>query len=216
MDRSKTLHDLIYKNNDSTTHTKMKMSMKKSILSVLLAGCMAASTVDALSTKAPSPTATTRMPNPVIKVMANGMNLLKPAFVAEAKLQASVLGAKIDVEEVNAEISQEVNNKPVVIYTYGLSPFSTEAVDLLESNGYEYEQIELGAEWFLLGGKNSVKRVALAEMVDNKATSLPKVFVNGNCIGGCSELATSIESGEFDTLVQTTKNSQKKGLFSFW
>mmetsp|Transcript_11579 Transcript_11579/g.15256 ORF Transcript_11579/g.15256 Transcript_11579/m.15256 type:complete len:170 (+) Transcript_11579:132-641(+) len=139
--------------------------------------------------------------NPVIKVMANGMTLLKPAFVAEAKLQASLLGSKVIRGDVDQEISDEVKSEKIVVYTYGLSPFSSEAVSILEKTGFPYKKIELGAEWFLLGGKGSVKRVLLSEKVENGASSLPKVFVNGNCIGGCAELADAVESGELDSLM---------------
>lgn len=152
--------------------------------------------VSALSNKAE-----TRSPNPVVKAMATGMGLLKPAFVAEAKVQASVLGANVDLDEVNKEIDSEIKSNKIVIYTYGLSPFSAEAVAMLESSGYDFTKIELGAEWFLLNGKDSVKRVVLSEKVENGATSLPKVFVDGKCIGGCKELADAVESGALDTLV---------------
>ena len=146
--------------------------------------------------------------NPVIKAMANGMTLLKPVFAAEAKLQASVLGSKVAEEDVAQEIAAETKSG-IVVYTYGLSPFSTEAVSILEQTGYSFEKIELGAEWFLLNGKDSVKRVLLSEFVENGATSLPKVFVGGKCIGGCAELAKSVESGEFDTLVKGGKKQKK-------
>ena len=165
------------------------------------------SSADAMSSKAAP-----RSPNPVVKAMANGMNLLKPAFVAEAKLQASLLGSDVDEDEVAKEISSEISSNKVVIYTYALSPFSTEALAMLESTGYDYTQIELGAEWFLLGGKNSVKRVALSEQVESGATSLPKVFVNGQCIGGCAELAAAVESGSLAAMVETPS---KKPFFSF-
>ena len=36
----------------------------------------------------------------------------------------------------------------VVIYTYGLSPFSTEALRFLDETGCKYRKIELGPEWF--------------------------------------------------------------------
>uniref|UniRef100_A0A7S2YS75 Glutaredoxin domain-containing protein n=1 Tax=Entomoneis paludosa TaxID=265537 RepID=A0A7S2YS75_9STRA len=153
--------------------------------------------------------------NPAIKAMANGMSLLKPAFVAEAKIQASLLGGQVDSEEVAQEIASEVQADKIVIYTYGLSPFSTEAVAILEKNGYEYNKIELGAEWFLLGGKNSVKRVLLSEQVDNGATSLPKVFINGQCIGGCAELAEAADSGALETMVNPPV-AAKKSLFALF
>lgn len=143
-----------------------------------------------------------RMPNPVIKVMAQGMGLLKPVFVAEAKLQAGILGSSIERETVSLEIETEIKSKPVVIYTYAISPFSTEALAMLDSAGADYKKIELGAEWFALGGKNSVKRVLLSEKVESGATSLPKVFVGGKCIGGCAELAEAIENGDFSTALK--------------
>lgn len=155
-----------------------------------------------------------RNPSPVIKAMASGMTLLKPVFGVEAKIQASVLGGSVDEDEVSQEIAAEIKSKPVVIYTYGLSPFSTEATAILDATGCDYNKIEVGLEWFLLDGKDSVKRVLLSDFVDNGATSLPKVFVNGECIGGCAELAESVSSGKFDELLKSKGKSQKP-FFSF-
>lgn len=146
-------------------------------------------------------------PNPAIKVMAQGMSLLKPIFGAEAQLQAAVLGkvGGVDEEQVSADIQAEIKKNKIVIYTYSLSPFSSEAVRMLQESGYAFEQLELGAEWFLLGSEESVARVELSKLADNGATSLPKVFIGGECIGGCSELASLVESGEFDGLMKQNK-----------
>lgn len=180
----------------------------KIIQAILL--LIATTAASGLSSKA----TTTRSPNPVIKAMANGMTLLKPAFVAEAKVQANLLGGSIDTLEVASEIDAEVKSSPIVIYTYSLSPFSTEALAILKSTGYDFKQIELGAEWFLLGGRNSVKRVLLSQKEKSGATSLPKVFVNGQCIGGCAELAQAVETGTLEALM-STKTKGKKPFFSF-
>lgn len=162
-------------------------------------------------------------PNPVIGVAAKGMSLLKPIFKLEAEIQAAVLGAifKIDKEEVVAEINDLKTKNKALIYTYGLSPFSSEAVNILEGTDYQFTKIELGAEWFLLGGKASVTRVALSEQVENGATSLPKIFIGGSCIGGCSELADLKASGELESLLKKAKASkngqaEKKPAFSFF
>ena len=179
--------------------------MKSFVASALLVAIPAASAL--------SGEVATRNPSPVIKAMANGMKLLKPVFGVEAKIQASVLGANVDQLEVSQEIASEVKSSPVVIYTYGLSPFSVEATAILEATGCDFNKIEVGPEWFLLDGKDSVKRVLLSEFVDNGATSLPKVFVNGECIGGCAELAESVSTGKFDELIKT--KSEKKSLFPF-
>jgi glutaredoxin len=178
----------------------------------------ATSGAGALST--PPAAAAARAPNAAIKAMANGMSLLRPIFGAEAKIQAAILGSNVDEEEIAMQLQAEKKANKILVYTYALSPFSTEAVAMLDSTGYDYTKIELGAEWFLLGAEESVKRVLLSREVENGATSLPKVFIGGQCIGGCSELAEAVESGELERLVQKAGvrkpgQSQKKKLFSF-
>jgi len=163
--------------------------------------------VDRSTALAAAPVSGDMQPNPAIKVMAQGMSLLKPIFGAEAQLQAAVLGrvSGVDEKQVSADIQADIQKNKIVIYTYSLSPFSSEAVRLLQESGYAFEEIELGAEWFLLGGEKSVARVELSKLAGNGATSLPKVFIGGECIGGCSELAKLVESGGFDVLMKQKK-----------
>lgn len=152
-------------------------------------------------------------PNPVIKLAANGMSLLKPIFALEANLQAVVLGAitKVDKEAVVSDIEAMKSANDVLIYTYGLSPFSTEALSILDASGTEYANIELGLEWFLLGGEGSETRMALSRMVEGGATSLPKVFIGGECIGGCAELAAIAETGELAERLEGLRAKSKGG-----
>mmetsp|Transcript_29170 Transcript_29170/g.62026 ORF Transcript_29170/g.62026 Transcript_29170/m.62026 type:complete len:215 (-) Transcript_29170:46-690(-) len=153
------------------------------------------------------------MPNPVIKLAANGMSLLKPIFALEANLQAAVLGAitKVDKEAVATNIENLKKENNVLIYTYGLSPFSSEALSILDATGCDYTNIELGQEWFLLGGEGSETRVALSKEVAGGATSLPKVFIGGECVGGCAELANLVETGELDEKLKKSKKVSSKG-----
>ena len=167
--------------------------------------------------------ATAYTPNPAINLAAKGMGLLKPLFKIEAEVQAAALGAlgSIDKDEVVAEINELKTKNKALIYTYSLSPFSSEARNILEDAEIEYTEIELGAEWFLLGGKESVTRVALSEEVEGGATSLPKIFIGGQCIGGCNELAELKKSGELDSVLAQAKvprkgEKEKKALFSFF
>jgi glutaredoxin len=160
-------------------------------------------------------------PNAAISVAAKGMGLLKPIFKLEAQIQAAALGAigKVDKEEIVADIKNLKTKNKALIYTYGLSPFSTEAKAILEGTGYAFFEVELGPEWFLLGGKGSVTRVALSEEVEGGATSLPKIFIGGKCIGGCSELSELAKSGELETTLAKAKvpkkgGAAKKGAFS--
>ena len=91
------------------------------------------------------------------------MGLAKPAFAAEARWQSETLADEADVTAARAELDAEVGSAPVVVYTYGLSPFSSEALALLDGTGATYRAIELGPEWFLLNGRASAKRTELLE-----------------------------------------------------
>ncbi|CAJ1328592.1 unnamed protein product [Effrenium voratum] len=136
---------------------------------------------------------------PPLKVASLGMGLLKPIFAAEAKLQALAY----DEEAIRAQIAEEVKSAPVVVYTYALSPFCTEAVKLLEELGVEYKEIQLAPEWFLMLGENAAKRAELGELYGR--TSMPHVFVNGESIGGLMEgpgLVPLYESGELQSKLQ--------------
>jgi glutaredoxin 3 len=158
-------------------------------------------------------------PNPVISAAAKGMGLLAPIFKAEAAIQAATLGAisNVNKDDVVNEINEAKAKNKVLIYTYTLSPFSSEAVKILESTGKEFTEIPLGPEWFLLGGKESVARVVLSEEVENGATSLPKIFIGGKCIGGCDELTSLAKSGELETVLSSafSSSTSKKTGFSF-
>ena len=105
-----------------------------------------------------------KSPN-AINLAGKAMPILGPVFSVEADVQAAVtnLGG-YDAELIQSEISSTINSAPVVIYTYGLSPFSTEALSILESTGCKYENVELGAEWFALGPCGSAKRVELRKL----------------------------------------------------
>ena len=76
------------------------------------------------------------------------MGLLKPAFAAEARWQAETFGDDAARAAAIKKLDEESGSAPVVIYTYGLSPFSTEALRFLDETGCKYRKIELGPEWF--------------------------------------------------------------------
>ena len=84
-------------------------------------------------------------------------------------------------------------------------------MSILDATGYEYTNIKLGEEWFLLGGEGSETRMALSREVEGGATSLPKVFIGGECIGGCAELASLAESGELDEKLKNAFGKAKGG-----
>lgn len=140
-------------------------------------------------------------PNPVLGLVGKyGMPLLGPIFRVEADLQAAAFNlGSYDADEVKADIKKTITSAPVVIYSYPLSPFSTEAIAILESTGCKYENVELGLEWFALGPKGSATRVELRKLYGQG--SLPHIFIGGEWVGGLASggeggLSGLVERGE--------------------
>jgi glutaredoxin-related protein len=162
-----------------------------------------------IPTAAPPPVIEVKEPNPAITAAGKAMPLLSPVFNLEADVQALVtnLGA-YDEAEVQADIDATIKSAPVVVYTYGLSPFSTEVLDILESTGCKYENVELGAEWFALGGKGSATRVELRKRYGQG--SLPHVFIGGEWVGGYTTGAEGGLAGlvERDELVEKLRKAR--------
>jgi glutaredoxin-related protein len=46
--------------------------------------------------------------------------------------------------------------------------------------------------------------------IPSGATSLPKVFIGGKCIGGCAELSDLVSSGELEGLLKKAKALKSK------
>ena len=140
-------------------------------------------------------------PNPVLGIASLGMGLIKPIFKAEAALQATVLslGSEDVREEARAQIETDRSSAPAVVYTYGLSPFSTECKAFLDKVGCKYEAIELGPEWFLLGPKASAMRV-LCKRRRRRPVRLAKERRAGDDAQGCGRALIQGSSGSvFET-----------------
>eukprot|EP00933_Yihiella_yeosuensis_P040691 TRINITY_DN3503_c2_g2_i1.p1 TRINITY_DN3503_c2_g2~~TRINITY_DN3503_c2_g2_i1.p1 ORF type:complete len:238 (-),score=36.54 TRINITY_DN3503_c2_g2_i1:286-999(-) len=106
--------------------------------------------------------------------------VLKPIYAAEAPLQAG----SYDRSATRARIEKEVNSAPVVMYSYSLSPFCSEAKKLLEKEGVKVQVVELAAEWLpgLASQEAAAVRAELGSMTGQ--TSMPHVFIGGKSIGG--------------------------------
>ena len=119
----------------------------------------------------------------ILKPAGKFMGLLSFIFHLETRLQAKAYGAEeADYEKARLQVQDTIANNKCVVYTYGLSPFSSEALALLDECGIQYKDIEVGLEWFLLDKEKSILRAVLLEMTGQ--SSLPCVFINGDHIGG--------------------------------
>lgn len=144
--------------------------------------------------------------------------LLKPLYKMLAPLQAGSYkedktAYEKDVADAVSELRSETLSESVVVYTYSLSPFCSEAIALLDNLGVQYKEISLGKEWVpgLIAKGGSVKRVALGEMTGQ--TSLPHIFIGGKSIGGLFSgtpgLVPGLEQGVLLDLVANAENREK-------
>lgn len=108
------------------------------------------------------------------------VGVLKPLYKLEAPLQAG----SYDKAAVRAQIQEDIKSSQVVVYSYTLSPFCTEAKQLLEEQGAKVKAIELGPEWLpgLLPAEGAAIRAELGAMTGQ--TSMPHIFIDGTSIGG--------------------------------
>eukprot|EP00964_Phaeocystis_antarctica_P070717 scaffold43083_cov61-Phaeocystis_antarctica.AAC.4 len=108
------------------------------------------------------------------------VGVLKPLYKLEAPLQAG----NYDKAAVRAAIEKEVSSAPVLVYSYTLSPFCSEAKKILKDAGATFKVIELGDEWVpgLLPAEGAAIRAELGAMTGQ--TSMPHIFIGGTSIGG--------------------------------
>ncbi len=150
-------------------------------------------------------------PNEVLQGISNiVLPLFRPLFTLLTPWQAGSLDKETsqyqrNIERAQTQIEAEVESEPVVMYTYGLSPFSIEAKKLLDSLNVPYKEVSLGGEWLpgLIGEGGSQKRAALLEMTGQ--SSLPNIFIGGKSIGGLFSgspgLVPLLEQGKFRGMV---------------
>lgn len=121
------------------------------------------------------------MPSGTLRALSGlATAVLKPIYQIEAPLQAG----SYDQTAVRQRIQREVTGSPVVIYSYSLSPFCSQAKEFLDSLGAKYTEIILGPEWLpgLLDDEGAAVRAELGKMTGQ--TSMPHIFIGGQSVGG--------------------------------
>jgi glutaredoxin len=153
-------------------------------------------------------------------VSDNVMGLLKPVFAILTPLQARAGVKEGDgdyegkLEAAIRQVKEETTENEVVIYTYGLSPFSSEAKALLDRLEVSYTEISLGQEWLpgLITPEGAVKRAAIFEITGQ--SSLPHIFINGKAIGGLFSgnpgLVPALENGSLISLLKESQLSKRR------
>lgn len=80
--------------------------------------------------------------------------------------------------------------KDVKIYTVNYCPYCKRAKKILEQQGVEFEDVDITYD-------EEQMRPKLAKMTGGR-DSVPQIFVDGQSIGGCTDLEEIISSGKFE------------------
>lgn len=156
-------------------------------------------------------------PNELLEwVSQSVMPVFKPVFSYLTPLQAGS-SSEDNVYESNLQqslqdIRTETSSHPVVIYTYELSPFSSETKSLLDALQVDYKEISLGKEWIPGLLSDATKRAALLQMTGQ--SSLPHVFIDGTSIGGLFSgnpgVLPLLKDNKFQSMIEEATAKSKK------
>lgn len=82
--------------------------------------------------------------------------------------------------------------KDIKLYTWRTCPYSKKALEMLDFEGYEYENIDI------------LDHPEIKEELTQKTgqTSVPYVFIGEDLIGGSSDLAELLNQGKLDELLE--------------
>eukprot|EP00588_Corethron_pennatum_P015792 CAMPEP_0194282326 /NCGR_PEP_ID=MMETSP0169-20130528/22914_1 /TAXON_ID=218684 /ORGANISM="Corethron pennatum, Strain L29A3" /LENGTH=189 /DNA_ID=CAMNT_0039027605 /DNA_START=119 /DNA_END=688 /DNA_ORIENTATION=+ len=113
---------------------------------------------------------------------------------------ADIVAGQYDREITSATIRRFVDENPVAVVTFSTCPFCRRATDYLDSRSIPHVVLELDS---LEGNTGNEIRAELGRFV--KRTSVPCVFIGGECIGGCNDgtpgLFPLVENGNLDGML---------------
>lgn len=106
-------------------------------------------------------------------------------------------------DQIRSEIDREIAENTILVYGKGTKDmprcgFTLETIQFFSKFGFPFEVVDVL--------ENMPKRAVLAEMTD--WPTLPKVFINGEFFGDTDVLAPMAETGELQTLLETTFGSK--------
>ena len=126
---------------------------------------------------------------PSVLSRSSNSQILKPSEYADAA------GTKM-----GRFVSQMVNDHPVVIFSKTSCPHCTETKTTLNDKGVPYKVVELDQ---MHSGEGPLVQNVLQEMTS--ARTVPRIFIDGNCVGGNSDLKTLNANGQLEQLLKSKK-----------
>ena len=112
---------------------------------------------------------------------------------------ADIVAGDFDQDAIESKIDTFIDENKVAMFSFTTCPFCRRAKDFLDEKGMPYEAMELD---LLEGNEGNEIRAALGRRT--KRTSVPCIFVQQKCIGGCNDgpgLLPLAKSGELDILL---------------
>ena len=113
---------------------------------------------------------------------------------------ANLIAGDYNEEQVTSKINQYVQQDTVVMFSFTTCPFCRKAKDILDERNVKYTAIELDT---FDDNEGNIIRAQLGKLT--KRTSMPNIFIRGNCVGGCNDgypgLIPLIESDQFDAML---------------
>jgi len=104
--------------------------------------------------------------------------------------------ALADVAEVADKIDGLVKEHPVLLFTKSTCPFCAQAKDLLDQESVVYHDVDLTEM-----SPEDMENYQYQLMEITGARTVPRVFIAGKCIGGCSDLVDLQESGRLAQVI---------------
>jgi len=101
-----------------------------------------------------------------------------------------------DKEQIKQKVDSLIGENNVMIFSKSISPHCHRAKKIFDELNQKYGVVELNK---LPREEMSAAQDVLNEMTG--ARTVPRVFVNGKCIGGGAETAELLEKGELQQLV---------------
>ena len=134
----------------------------------------------------------TSLANKVSEAMASG-----PGYAFKQAV-ADIVAGEYDAEAIRDTIESHVASSRVSMFSFSTCPFCRKSKDLLDECGISYAAMELDERQ-----DGNQLRAELGKMT--KRTSVPAIFIDGRCIGGCNDgspgLVPLAESGELRSLL---------------
>ncbi|OXA61034.1 glutaredoxin [Folsomia candida] len=98
--------------------------------------------------------------------------------------------------EIKLEIDELINQDRVVIFSKESCPYCVDAKNVFEEIGQTYREVDLNT----LSQPKEVQAI-LKEMTG--ASTVPRVFVDGKCIGGGSDTVQLFKTGRLEEILKS-------------